>query len=135
MAFPYTGQIINIPGDSRTPLRHEFAIYGIDLSTAALTGQVRSSPNQGTGVAALASLSFGGVNVATETYKVDGVDTTGPVSRFVVALGEATMEGLPVAANPDHPISFPYDIHCTLNTVKRVLCSGSLIVAAGVTND
>ena len=134
MSFPYVGDQLDLPGDSRTPLRIEFELFDLDMTGATLAGQVRASANQASGSPLLA-LSFSTPVVTTESFKIDGVTKTGPVSRFICAANEAQMEALPISGNPDQAIRLPYDIHATVNTVKRTLCYGNLVVRPGVTND
>jgi hypothetical protein len=116
-----------------TPFIRTLSFRGIDLTGATLRAQVRSTRD----VVASPLVDLQTVGSAnTEGLRllsaglVDGVMT----SVIYMRINEATMEGLPAAAEPGDDLRLWWDMHITpAGGVKQRYLWGEFILLAGVT--
>ena len=129
---------IPLTAPKRVPLDVEIAEFGVNYTGATMLMHVRTEPG-GTG-SPLISLSnatppLQGLSVS---YDADLVDPEGKLpnggSKVRIIIDEATLEGLPTAADSSQPLTLYYDIHLTpTSAFKRVFAGGEFIVDPGVT--
>lgn len=129
---------IPLSAEKRVPFDETIPRMGVDLTGATLLCHIRARRGDtGTPVIALANAGppSQGLSIA---YDADFVDPQGKLpngaSLLRIMISEATLEALPLAADPTKPAEYQYDIHVTpLIGTKFVYASGSFTVDPGVT--
>jgi hypothetical protein len=101
------------------PLRRLFIFQGVDVSGGSFAAQLRMLPDAGGG--ALATLTCAASLVGADTH-------------LVISASEATVEGLPAAAELGRNAEYHWDCEMTpTGEAKRKIFAGEAVRTAGVT--
>lgn len=119
----------------RVPFADDLAVIGPDYSDAAFSMQIRQrwgdtgSPLLTVGVTATYDPAY----VYFDPRRKITVGPT-PATVLALAVSEATIEALPLAADEEKPLELVYDLHITPSGgVKRVVMAGAFIIYPGST--
>lgn len=120
----------NLPleADRWTPFTRTLRFEGVDLTSATFKAQVRLTPDTpGTPEVDLATVTV------ANAEGVRFVAYSGGASTVAIRINEATMEGLPDAAETGEDLVLHWDLHITLGGLKQRWLYGTFTVRAGVT--
>lgn len=126
---------LDIAAFKRVPFADNVVIVGPDLSAAAFAMQIRQHWGD-SGTALLTPTLSATYDPAYVYYDPRRKITVGPVPATIVtiAIAEADIEALPLAAEEEKPLDLVYDLHVTpVGGVKLVLIAGAFIIYPGST--
>lgn len=137
--------LVNLSADKRVPFVDDdgatWVFVGFNWSAATFLMHIRNLPGDtGTPLVALANAAAGiqGIRATYDAAYVyvdeEGATITGPATKVLVQIDEATLEALTLGTPYEKAVKLQYDLHVTPSGLaKRIAAYGEFHIKPGVT--